>query len=179
MTPYQFCSNNPIWLRELDGLEGVRFTDFDENGNAKTTIVKDVVIMLKNSVTAPEGASQKEIIKVFKQNQKIAQENAERVSSIKSDLETSYDGATDSQGNQVSFNFNIHIAYDLDGKGTTQDMKNQQYNDLAKAYGMDSILKGADGSEMQILTPAAVFTNESAPGGTQGETKGARIICNN
>ena len=43
LTPYQFCSNNPIWYIDLDGLEGTQYIKVINQQNNTTTlrVVKD------------------------------------------------------------------------------------------------------------------------------------------
>jgi RHS repeat-associated protein len=59
MSPYQFCSNNPIWLREIDGLEGVKYTETEKNGEKKTIVEKNVVVLTKKTKEIPKNASKK------------------------------------------------------------------------------------------------------------------------
>src|SRR5690348_10775591 len=59
MSPYQFCSDNPIWLKEIDGLEGVKYNETDQDGNQRTVVEKNVVVILRRTRDIPTTASQR------------------------------------------------------------------------------------------------------------------------
>lgn len=177
MTPYQFCSNNPIWFREIDGLEGIKYTQVDKNGNKTTVVEKNVVILTENKKAIPTGASQKQIDKITKQNSRIEQRNNDRIESAKSELNTFYNGsdgkgASDSKGNAVQFKFNVKGSPDFDKKGMSQKEIDNKYFQIAKNFGMDGTYS-VNGVLQTARINAAVMTNEGSRadlGNTDGGT---------
>jgi RHS repeat-associated protein len=179
MSPYQFCSNNPIWLREIDGLEGVKYTETDANGNKKTIVEKNVVVLTERTKAIPAGASQKQIDKITKQNTRIEQGNAAKIAGVKSELNTFYNGsdgkgASDSKGNAVSFKFNVTGVADIDKKGMSEKQIDAAYNKISQDNGMAAVSQ-FDHS-ISLTAPAGVLTNDFASGGVLGNTTTARIM---
>lgn len=179
MSPYQFCSNNPIWLREIDGLEGVKYTDVDKDGNKRTIVEKNVVVLTERTKAIPAGASQKQIDKITKQNAKIEQGNAAKISGVKSELNTFYNGsegkgATDSKGNAVVFKFSATGTPDVDKKGMKQQQVEAEYSRISQSNGMPAVSQ-FDHS-IDLTAPASVLTNDFASGGVLGNTTAARVM---
>ncbi len=179
MSPYQFCSNNPIWLREIDGLEGVKYTETDANGNKKTIVEKNVVVLTERKNEIPVGATQKQIDKINKQNARIEQANVAKIADVKSELNTFYNGsggkgATDSKGNAVSFKFNVSGVPDIDKKGMSEIQIDAAYNKISQDNGMAAVSQ-FDHS-ISLTAPGSVLTNDFASGGVLGNTTGARIM---
>lgn len=179
MSPYQFCSNNPIWLREIDGLEGVKYTEVDKDGNKETIIEKTIVVLTERTKEIPAGASQKRIDKIKRQNAKIETRNAEKIAGVKSELNTFFNGSdgkgtTDSKGNSVSFKFNVTGVPDIDKKGMTTQQIEAAYSKISKDNGMAAVSQ-FDHS-ISVIAPAGVLTNDFASGGVLGNTTAARIM---
>jgi RHS repeat-associated protein len=172
MTPYQFCSNSPIWLRELDGLEGVKSTETDANGNKTTIMEKNVVVLTEKKKDPPTGATQKQIDKVTRQNERIARRNADKIASVKSNTNTYYKGADgkdakDSQGIPIVFKFKVIAVEDFDKSGLSRDQINARYAEISKENGiLATATRG--GVTLDEVAPAAVITNEGAYGGREG-----------
>lgn len=179
MSPYQFCSNSPIWLREIDGLEGVKYTEVDKDGNKKTIVEKNIVVLTERTKTIPVGASQKQIDKITKQNAKIEQANAAKIANVKSELNAFYNGsdgkgATDSKGNVVAFKFNITGVSDIDKKGMSVKEIDAAYSKISQDNGMAAVSQF--NHSIALTAPAGVLTNDFASGGVLGNTIAARIM---
>lgn len=179
MSPYQFCSNNPIWFREIDGLEGVKYTDVDKNGNKITVVEKNIIVLTQSKKVIPSGASQKQIDRINKKNLNIEKSNTEKVEAAKKELNTFYNGsngngATDSKGNPVVFKFNVTGVNDFDKKGMSQMEIDKKYNEMGANAGIDGTFN-LNGVINTIRVKAGVFTNESS-GSVQGRTTGATVI---
>ncbi len=180
MSPYQFCSNNPIWLREIDGLEGVKYTEVDNNGNNRTVVEKNIVVLTENKKTIPAGATQKQIDKINRQNTRIEKSNNDRIEATKSELNTFFNGsdgkgATDSKGNAVVFKFNVSATPDFDKKGMSQKDIDSKYIQIGKDAGIDGTFTAGDGVLTTIRINAGVLTNESS-GADLGRTSGATVM---
>ena len=155
MSPYQFCSNSPIWMKELDGLEGIKYTD--ENG--VKTVEKNVVVLVEQKRTIPEGATQKQVDRITNQNQRIEARNTARVNDVTTRLNNTYSGAKNSAGETVNFKFNVTaMPTNNTTGGTTAEVTN-----LGVANGIVSSEKAFDGGPNKIA-PATVVTTRSAEG---------------
>jgi RHS repeat-associated protein len=173
MSPYQFCSNNPIWLREIDGLEGIKYTETDENGKKRTVVEKNVVVLLERKKDIPVSATQKQTDKISRQNTRIERRNNNRIDAVNTELNNYYNGSTgkgtqDSKGGQVYFKFNVKGMAVNDTRGGTQENTYQ----IGRDNGMISSEKAGDGSNK--LAPAAVITTAN-PQGDHGDNDGVRI----
>ncbi|MFL5788319.1 MAG: DUF6443 domain-containing protein [Flavisolibacter sp.] len=178
MSPYQFCSNNPIWLKEIDGLEGVKFIEMF-NGNSKQILEKNVVILIERKKEIANGASQKQIAKIERQNARIEARNADRVANIRAELNTFYNGSdgkgtTDSKGNTTEFRFNVTAVPDIDKTGLNEKQIEAAYKKISDDNGIKAVSQ-FDHS-IDELAPAAVLTNDDARGGDQGNTTSGRIM---
>jgi len=179
MSPYQFCSNNPIWLREIDGLEGVKYTELDKDGKKRTVVEKNIVILTESKKVIPEGATQKETAKINRRNARIEQRNNDRIGAAQKELNTFFNGsdgkgATDSKGNAVVFKFNVSGTPDFDKKGMSrQDIENK-YFQIGKNAGLDGTYT-TDGVVNTRRINAGVLTNEGS-GADQGKTDGATVM---
>ena len=179
MSTYQFCSNNPIWLREIDGLEGVKYTETDPNGNKKIIVEKNIVVLTERLNKIPAGASQKQIDNIKRQNEKIEARNAEKSANVKVELNTFFNGldgngATDSKGNTVSFKFNVSGIPDIDKKGKSTQQIDDTYIKISKDNGIKAV---SQFDHSIVLTAfAGVLTNDFAKGGALGNTTAASIM---
>lgn len=174
MSPYQFCSNNPIWLREIDGLEGIKYTETDDQGNKKVIVEKNVVILTEKTKDIPAGATQKQTERIERKNAKIESRNAAKVASITKELNSFYNGedgkgARDSKGTEVQFKFNVKP---LQVANTSGGSRNEITN-LALANGLKSSEVQFDGGPNKVA-PAAVVTTGST-GGSQGLSNGVFV----
>jgi len=157
MSPYQFCSNNPIWLKEIDGLEGIKYTD--ENG--VKTIEKNIVVQTEKHKDIPKGSSQSKIDRITKRNENIDKSNAEKVSTVSNQLNAVYGDAKNEGGEKVNFKFNV-TSQPVD-KPNKADWT--QASKIGKANGIMSSTMGADG-KTPLSAAAAVITdiNSALPG---------------
>jgi len=92
MSPYQFCSNSPIWLKELDGLEGIKYTE-----NGVETIEKNIVVLTEQRKVIPQNADQKTIDKITKQNGRIDSRNEAKINGVREELNNFYGNNTRTQ----------------------------------------------------------------------------------
>jgi RHS repeat-associated protein len=160
MSPYQFCSNNPIWLKELDGLEGIKYTDVDGIKNVE----KNVVVLTEQKRTIPEGADQKTVDRLTRQNTRIETRNAAKINDTQSRLNDIYNGSDgtgskNSAGETVRFKFNISALPTSDTEGGTE----REVTALGVTNGIISSEKEFDGGPNKIA-PAAVVTTRSTRG---------------
>ncbi|HWB28386.1 MAG TPA: DUF6443 domain-containing protein [Chitinophagaceae bacterium] len=170
MSPYQFCSNNPVWLREIDGLEGVKYTSVDEKGNKKTTIEKNVVILLE-----PEKDSN------GKEDKDAEQRNKDKVQTITEELNKFYNGY-DGAGTQtkkygtVVFKFNIKTHADIsDADKKKKDRGYEAYRQITVAS--ENVIPGTSPNGAANFAPAAVITTDKT-GYSQGSQRGNVIYTN-
>ena len=166
-------------LREIDGLEGVKYTETDANGNKKTIVEKNIVVLTERTKAIPSGATQKQIDKINKQNARIEANNAEKVANVATELNTLYNGsdgkgATDTKGNAVSFKFNITGVSDIDKKGMSAKQIDAAYSKISQDNGMAAVSQ-FDHS-ISLTAPASVLTNDFAGGGVLGNTTAGRIM---
>jgi len=176
MSPYQFCSNSPIWMKELDGLEGIKYTD--ENG--KKIIEKNVVVLTEKHKEIPKNATQKQIDKITKQNISIDKRNADKIEGIKNELNNFYngsDGAKLSSGESVTFKFNVKGIPDVDKKGLSSDQLDSKYKQISKENGIPAVISSY-GQSVDVIAPAAVITNDGASGGVLGNCRNNIIRMN-
>ena len=176
MSPYQFCSNNPIWLRELDGLEGVKYTEVDKDGNKRTIIEKNVVVLTEKTKIIPTDATQKEIKKITRLNGRIERNNDDRVAAVKNELNENYNGSTgkgakNSNGDNIYFKFNVSGVEVKNTNGGSVDDLVQMGND----YGITSSEK--DGNGDFKIAPAAIVTSRGS-GSALGQSDGVWIGMN-
>jgi RHS repeat-associated protein len=177
MSPYQFCSNSPIWMKEIDGLEGVKVTEIDENGEKRTVIEKNVVVLVQPKKEIPENATQQQIDKINKQNEKIEKANNEKIAETKQELNDFYNGddgkgTKDSEGNKVYFKFNIKGVADFSKKGMSQDEIQKKYVRISIENGTPSVLS-IGGKKFDAETPAAVVTRD---GTLRGDAHGSTLV---
>jgi hypothetical protein len=164
MSPYQFCSNSPIWLKELDGLEGIKYTD----DNGVKTIEKNVVVLTEQRKAIPQNATQKQIDKITKQNDRIDARNTAKVNDVQTRLNNTYNGAKNSAGETVRFQFNVVGSPTNNTEGGTA----AQVTAFGIANGVVSSDKDVTGANK--IAPAAVVTTRSA-GGSLGASNGVYV----
>ena len=160
MSPYQFCSNSPIWMKELDGLEGIKYTD----ANGVKTIEKNVVVLTEQNRTVPQGATQKQTDRISRINGRIDARNMSKINDTRSRLNNTYNGsdgtgAMNSAGETVKFKFNVTgmQTNNTDG-GTIREVTN-----IGIENGIVSSESQFDGGPNKV-SPAAVVTTRSTDG---------------
>jgi hypothetical protein len=61
-------NDNTIWLREIDGLEGVKYTETTSDGGKRTVVKKNIVVITERKKEIPKGASQDKIDRINRHN---------------------------------------------------------------------------------------------------------------
>ncbi len=123
LTPYQYASNNPVTNIDLDGLEGVRSTEYGSDGKV---IRHTVELNIRVVTVAPWDKSN------GKQPQGRVQSSftSEDVAYISSELNNVFNGpenkgSKNSAGETVFFKFNVsELNIDKDNGATESDLKN-------------------------------------------------------
>lgn len=157
-SPYNFAENRVVDSRELEGLEALHHTMIDSQGNKSHVLEKNAIILTQNKLTIPSGATEKQIAKIERKNERIVESNNQRVEAIKSDLNSHYnlDGKgeqkTNSAGENVTFKFNITTVSvdDTTGKSGINGMSGNQF----------SFVNGLQGESK--VSPATIFSTNSA-----------------
>jgi len=157
MTPYQFCSNSPIWLKELDGLEGIKSTEVDDNGNKTITIEKNVIVLTEK--TSPKNTD--------KQNATIVRGNEEKISNLKAEFNEYFNGsdgqgAKNTAGDKVVFKFNVTGLSVDDTRGGSDN----KIAHMGEKYGTESGEKDYLGTP--LIAPAAIVTTGNSVGDNGG-----------
>ncbi len=92
LTPYQFFSNNPIMNIDLDGLEGVKYSEVTINANTGQTTIKTVVEV--------------DVYVAIDESKESAHYKSADIKNIKVDLDNYYNnGFSDEAGNAVEYRF--------------------------------------------------------------------------
>ncbi|MDP4117513.1 MAG: RHS repeat-associated core domain-containing protein, partial [Bacteroidota bacterium] len=169
MSPYQFCSNNSIWLKELDGLEGIKYTDAD----GVKTIEKNVVVLTEQHKDIPKNAKQKQIDRITKQNERIDARNTAKVADVQTRLNNTYNGA-DGKGTQNSAGETVKFKFNVTGSPT-----NNTEGGTTRQVIQFGIANGIVSSESDVVgnckvAPAAIVTTRSA-NGSQGLSNGVFV----
>jgi RHS repeat-associated protein len=157
--PYTYVNNNPLMFIDPTGKEGIKYTD--ENGNK--TVESNVVVLLEQNKAIPEGASEKKVARINKQNKRIDKRNATRMSNVGSRLNETYNGADgsgskNSAGEMVSFKFNLIGVKTADTKGGSD----RDIRALATNHSLGTSSKDFSGNNIKAL--AAVVTTRSTGG---------------
>ncbi len=113
LTPYQFSSNNPIGMIEIEGLEGIKHTEYDDNGkvirhvvelNIAVVTVDEIDKDFKRSYIEKHGRKAWRKLK----NKRIeSYYKSEDIEEIKSILTEGYSNQKNSKGERVDFVFHI------------------------------------------------------------------------
>ena len=177
LTPYQFASDSPIWLRELEGLEGIRYTEVNGNEGVR----KNVVVLLEPLKQIKSGASQKQIDRTNRQNARIEQRNTNTIARTQAEVSQYLDnngaGTKDSNGNTIHVTTNIIGIPDFDKTGMTRSQINNKYTEISRAYGQKGTKFDQFGGEQELNANAAVITREGS-GSKQGVTTNNIIRVN-
>lgn len=161
LSTYQYGSNNPITNIDFDGLEGLYYTEKQSDGTQKQVVEKNVVVLTQQPKAIPEGASEKQISRIERQNANIEKANEAKIEAVKDELNQYYSNAQDENGNPVEFRFNVSSLKVAD---TSYDTPNRSVPviSLGIANGLKS--SETDLSGNNVIVPAAVVTT----GGTNG-----------
>ena len=118
LSPYNYCAGDPINVVDPHGLEGVK--EVDAEGNI--TITSNVVVLLEKQKEIPSDASERQVNRITRKNQRIANRNTSRLAAIKSFLSEEFSQTMTSNGTSVSFNFNI-IPLEVSNPGKIDKME--------------------------------------------------------
>ncbi len=156
---YAYCFDNPISFIDPDGKEGIKYTDED----GQKTVESNVVVLLEQKKAVPDGASEKKVARINRQNGKIEKRNTARMADVETRLNETYNGSDgkgskNSVGETVMFKFNIIGLEVADTKGGT----NQNINAIATKNGLNTSSKTSFGTD--IVAKAAVVTTRSTEG---------------
>ena len=169
---YAFAENKVISHIELEGLEGLHHTIVDKAGNKSHVIEKNVIFLRQSLQGIPEGATAREQKNITRRNERISNEENNRIQTVKSELKSYYGGEyKNSLGESVTFKINYSeiITDHTDGYGIVTD--NKGLTQLSVANGLISGEKAQFGDNNKIV-PAAVFTSDNNIGSALGLTKG-------
>ncbi len=124
LTPYQFSSNSPISLIELEGLEGVTYLEKFTNSKGETVIRRIVEVDIHVGISQKKDSNQGFYVK---NDKKFTKKSNKLLTGIKSDLEKDYNqGFKDSEEHEVVFKFNV---FDYNADQYTPE----QYREVLKA----------------------------------------------
>ena len=172
---YAFSENKVTTHVELEGLEGVRYDEFDDNGKlSKINIEKNVVVLSRSSNSENSD----------KKNKKIEKRNENKISRIKKELNSYFNGANgvkNSDGVKVEFKFNVVGVVDKTENIKSDKGRDLEYQRISSEYAIMGKAEMGDkeGNPIMMDRPvgAAVITNESPIGfENQGEAGAYGII---
>ena len=106
ITPYQFASNNPIWHIELEGLEGIKFQEVDNNGKFLRHVVqlKVAVLTVKSADRTLKSSDIKDRVSSTFQYSDVKKISESLNKTYNGDNGT---GSMNSKGETVFFKFNV------------------------------------------------------------------------
>ena len=102
MSPYLYCSGNPIYMIDSKGKEGVRYIDDNNNRIIETNVV---IITRAPRIINPDWSESKKA-RVERRNNLIENNNKWRIEQIQSGLEEVFSNTVDSEGHTITFKFN-------------------------------------------------------------------------
>jgi hypothetical protein len=135
-------------------LEGIKYTD--ENG--VKTIEKNVVVLTKAKIPIPQNATQKQIDKITRQNNRIEANNTAKINDVQTRLNNVYSDAKNSAGETVRFQFNVTGSPTNNTDGGTK----AQVTNFGVIHGIVSSER--DVALVNKIAPAAVVTTRSTEG---------------
>lgn len=103
ISPYAYCAGNPMNLVDPNGKEGVKYTD--ENG--RKVIESNVVVLLEKEVDITEEMNERSRARAERKNRRIRQRNERRINQVKETLNSFFGVQENSNGEKVSFVFNV------------------------------------------------------------------------
>jgi RHS repeat-associated protein len=155
---YAFAENKVITFVELEGLEGLHYTEKLNNGQTGHVIEKNVVVLVRQ--TSSEYSDKK--------NARIERGNNARVEAVRTELNNHFSGAKNSAGEPVRFQFNVT------GK-QVENTASAGTRSEARATAMQEGLPGGEPAfdgEADRTVPAAIVTTQ---GTVQSSTEGISI----
>lgn len=176
LTPYQFASNNPISMRELEGLEGIKFQEVDENGNLKRHVVQQTVYVVVVDKWDKKGTGRKEP----KDRVESSYTSAD-VAKVKEALNSEFNGsegtgATNSAGETVFFDFNVQELRIGSQDATTEtQLINRGANELSTQSGEVNFVDATTGETVYKKSPANILLGGGSAGAyAEGANNGVR-----
>ncbi|HLG39513.1 MAG TPA: RHS repeat-associated core domain-containing protein, partial [Chitinophagaceae bacterium] len=176
LTPYQFASNNPISMRELEGLEGIKFQEVDENGNLQRHVVQQTVYVVVVDKWDKKGTGRKEP----KDRVESSYTSAD-VATVKEILNSVFNGsegtgATNSAGETVFFDFNVQELRIGSQDATTEtQLINRGANELATQSGEVAFVDANTGETVYKKSPANILLGGGFAGAyAEGANNGVR-----
>lgn len=141
LTPYQFSSNSPLSLIELEGLEGITYLEKFTNSKGETVIKRIVEVDIHVGISKKKDLNQGFYVK---NDKKFTKKSDKLLAGIKSDLEKDYNqGFKDSEAHEVVFKFNV-FNYNAD-QYTPEQYRNalKDQNKLTiKSKNDETVIKG-------------------------------------
>jgi RHS repeat-associated protein len=143
LSTYQFASNNPITLVELDGLEGVRHDIVYKDAKGKEQ-TKTVVEMTVHVGVGKDGYT------------------AEEAQTVISNLNSQYNRGFKVDGKKVEFNFNMET-YNSDEKTVTDKAKEIRKETTVDALSPTSLNEKGDPLQVKAVTGYVLGKDASIP----------------
>lgn len=171
VSPYVYCAGNPVVLVDPHGMEGVKTVD--ENGNV--TVSSNVVVLLEKPREIPNDASDKQIEKINRINERIANKNQIRLETVADYLANEYSDATSSNGKKVSFIFNI-IPLEVSNPTRTTFPEAKA---IALENGIRGVETGRHEGEFGYDVALAAVIGQGGSGGHLGQTIGNVLVTAN
>jgi RHS repeat-associated protein len=159
---YNFSENRVVDCRELEGLEAVRSTKLDSNGNTVHVLEKNIIVLVHKT---DSNLSER-------QNNKIINQNNKKINSVIEELNSFYGGAKNSKGESAEFKFNV-TGMPVDD---TNMMPGREATQLALDNGIESSSILFEGGE-PLISPAAIISTAYS-NHTQGITDGVVVRTN-
>jgi len=164
LTPYQFSSNSPIQAVDVDGLEGVQYTEIqtDRDGN---TVIKRVVEVDVYVAISRDKESQHFYSKNPKGDLKVQ-------SQVIGDLKSQFPDNTfkDDEGNDVIWRFNVKL-FQVDKYGSVET----KYNELRNNPAFKVVPEGGGKTQYrgfilqrQLINPEVIPTEPGEEGAKEG-----------
>jgi hypothetical protein len=126
MTPYQFDSNNPIWMVEIEGLEGIKYQEVDKNGKLIRHVIQHKVgVVTVASWNKKQAGTKKPRGRVSSNFSSSAKDK------ILNELNSIYNGSDgkgrkNSKGETVFFQFDVQSVEINNTDGTTlRELRNK------------------------------------------------------
>ncbi|HTF22203.1 MAG TPA: putative Ig domain-containing protein [Chryseolinea sp.] len=152
---YAFAENKVITFIELEGIEGLHYSERLNNGGTGHVIEKNVLVLTRQ--TSADFSDKK--------NARIERENAARVDAVQTELSDHYSSATNSAGEPVRFQFNV-TGHQVANTADAGPIAEQQT--MANEHGLEGGQPAFKGGPNQIAPAAIVTTQPTGQSSTNG-----------